>query len=54
MLITKTDEDVTKGHLHISDRKRRDQRFLKIKILNWNLWFSKEPLTTMETFHCTK
>ncbi len=27
---------------------------LKIKILYWHLWFHEEPLTSMESFHCTK
>jgi len=27
---------------------------LKIKVLYWNQWFLEEPLTTMESFHCTK
>lgn len=27
---------------------------LKIKVLNWHLWFHNETLTPMETFHSSK
>jgi len=25
-----------------------------IKVLYWRQWFHEEPLTTMDSFHCTK